>query len=517
MRKKVLILSCLTVLISALAASTFIMFAYLINAAVERNTDNTLIFMLVTLGILVVMGLLKALVNNLQYKYFNAEEMVLRNELFVGLNKENVDLLTHLPTEKFQELFNTDIYNIVGNKIYTIPKIVKNISKVFFILVAFVYMMIAREISPIALIPLLIFGGALVPIGINYNKKSIEYKQKDKDGRDYTEKFLAETGEIISLVKAVDAYDSSADYYKKLNYDYLKIKNKTSSVLTLGKTGLYVTSLLIFAIIVLCSVFFISRGQLSVGALVFMLLIVNNTHRAFLSPIPIKEEIARYKESAERFTYLKAPEAKVIPLGVNDFKAISFENVSFANEGKYIIKDLSFKIKAGDRVLLKGPAKSGKSIIFKLLLGLLKPTVGNIYLDTVQMRIELGKEESHLFSFVPQDNLLYSCSVLDNFYILTRVIDMDRIKESLKLACVLDELPDLNVSARELSEDVVQRILIAMAIATDEKIMLIDNFASTLDAKTAKNIYENLKGLNKTIIYISNKAYDENDKIIEIK
>ena len=56
-----------------------------------------------------------------------------------------------------------------------------------------------------------------------------------------------------------------------------------------------------------------------------------------------------------------------------------------------------------------------------------------------------------------------------------------------------------------------------MAIATDEKIMLIDNFASTLDAKTAKNIYENLKGLNKTIIYISNKAYDENDKIIEIK
>ena len=94
---------------------------------------------------------------------------------------------------------------------------------------------------------------------------------------------------------------------------------------------------------------------------------------------------------------------------------------------------------------------------------------------------------------------------------------MDRIKESLRLACVLDELPDLNVSARELSEDVVQRILIAMAIATDEKIMLIDNFASTLDAKTAKNIYENLKGLNKTIIYISNKAYDENDKIIEIK
>ena len=168
--------------------------------------------------------------------------------------------------------------------------------------------------------------------------------------------------------------------------------------------------------------------------MVFILLIINNTHRLLLSPVPLKNDYEEYKKSNEILSELMKPDQKTMPIGINDFKSIVFENVSFENDGINIINDLSFEIKAKDIVLLRGKHGSGKSIIFKLLLGLLKPSKGNIYLDTVQMRIELGKEESHLFSFVPQDNLLYSASVLDNFHILTRVIDQEKIKDSFEFS-----------------------------------------------------------------------------------
>lgn len=518
MKRKTIILSILVVFLSALSASIFILVSYLFNYAVDKNTDETLKMMLGAFIVLVLMGLTKALFNNLEYKFFNSEEIILKNDVFKGLNKENVDTLKNMETVKFQMLFNKDIYNVVGFNIITIPRIVKIISRLVFMLAAFIYMIAVGEISFIVLFPLIIICGILVPVGIKYNKTSIKHKKIAKEELDKTEKFLAETGEIISLVKAVDAYDSSANYYRKLNLEYLAIKNKTSSVLTIGRTMLYVTSLLIFAFVILMTSYFISKGELRIGSMLFIILIVNNTHRLLLAPVPILNEFKEYKESNDIILNLLKPENNnVLPLGINDFKSIVFENVSFEDNGVKIIDNLSFEIKAGDIVLLKGPAGSGKSIIFKLLLGLIKPTEGNIYLDTVQMRIELGKEESHLFSYVPQYNLLYTASVKDNFLILTRVMDEAKIKEALKMACVLDEIPDLNVIASSLPEDVIQRILIAMAIAKDEKIMLIDGFASILSNKMAKDISSNLATLNKTIIYITDKDLSKNDKVIKIK
>ena len=112
----------------------------------------------------------------------------------------------------------------------------------------------------------------------------------------------------------------------------MKIKNKTSSVLTLGKSILYATSLALFAFVMLLSSYFISKGELNIGAMVFILLIINNTHRLLLSPVPLKNDYEEYKKSNEIISELMKPDQKTMPIGINDFKSIVFELDIFSED-----------------------------------------------------------------------------------------------------------------------------------------------------------------------------------------
>jgi phospholipid/cholesterol/gamma-HCH transport system ATP-binding protein len=176
--------------------------------------------------------------------------------------------------------------------------------------------------------------------------------------------------------------------------------------------------------------------------------------------------------------------------------ALSFENVSLAFDDNVVLRDVSFSLAAGSTLFLLGASGSGKSVVLKLILGLLKPDSGVIRVrgqrvdnlsehEMLQIRGDIGMlfQETALFD---------SLTVADNVgYRLLEEMGMPyedvrrRSQEVLGfigLADYMDRMPS------ELSGGQRRRVAIARAFASKPRHLLIDDPTSGLDPITSKTV-----------------------------
>lgn len=188
------------------------------------------------------------------------------------------------------------------------------------------------------------------------------------------------------------------------------------------------------------------------------------------------------------------------PLGVTDYTALSpaveFRNVSLAFDENVVLRDLSFTIPRGDMRILLGRSGSGKSVLLKLILGLLRPDAGAVLVN--------GREVDHMperdllavrgdIGMVFQENALFdSLTVAQNVgYRLSEQATMPpdqvdgRVAEVLRFIG-LDEYAERLPS--ELSGGQRRRVAIARAMAPGPGILLFDDPITGLDPLIATTI-----------------------------
>lgn len=161
-----------------------------------------------------------------------------------------------------------------------------------------------------------------------------------------------------------------------------------------------------------------------------------------------------------------------------------------------------------------GLTGSGKSTFIDLLLGLLIPSSGKIFLNHEELNKDSRKELSSLVGYVPQDVYLIDDTITRNIALGVDddEIDLDRVKKAGEVADIhdfivsnLDQGYNSIVGERgaKLSGGQVQRIGIARALYCNPKIMIMDEGTSNLDQKTESKILSNLvenKNINILII-----------------
>jgi phospholipid/cholesterol/gamma-HCH transport system ATP-binding protein len=176
--------------------------------------------------------------------------------------------------------------------------------------------------------------------------------------------------------------------------------------------------------------------------------------------------------------------------------AVAFDRVSFAFDDNVILRDVSFAIPSGSMRLLLGASGSGKSVVLKLILGLLKPDVGAIFVngqrisdlperDLLRVRAGIGMmfQENALF-----DSLTVDENVGYRLYEETRMPRRDvrrRVEEVLGfigLAEFIDRMPS------ELSGGQRRRVAIARAMAAEPDLLLFDDPTAGLDPITATSV-----------------------------
>ncbi len=185
---------------------------------------------------------------------------------------------------------------------------------------------------------------------------------------------------------------------------------------------------------------------------------------------------------------------------------IIFDNVSFAyDEGKGVLKDISFTAYPGTVTALVGTSGSGKTTIAGIAASFLTPEIGKVTIDGNDMsKVTLNSYRSNL-GVVLQDDFLFEGTIKENILFPRPDASEERLLSAVKAAHVhefTDRLEDglqtlIGERGIKLSGGQRQRVAIARALLADPKILILDEATSNLDTESETFIQESLKELMK--------------------
>ena len=194
--------------------------------------------------------------------------------------------------------------------------------------------------------------------------------------------------------------------------------------------------------------------------------------------------------------------------------AIYAENLAFSYDRDAVLTGSDFRLPKGVFAVVTGPSGVGKSTIFKLLLGIFRPSSGSLQVETEDGSVEISRNTRKLFAYVPQGNLLFSGTLRENLLLTKPDATQAQIDEAVYCSCMdayLSQLPGgletvLGENAHGLSEGQAQRLAIARAVLSGAPIMLLDEVTSALDAETERLVLQRLQSLpDRTCIAVTHR------------
>lgn len=194
---------------------------------------------------------------------------------------------------------------------------------------------------------------------------------------------------------------------------------------------------------------------------------------------------------------------------------IRFEHVWFAyKQDEYVLKDLHFTIRPGEKVALVGPTGAGKSSIIRLLCRLYEPTQGRILIDGIDVRDLPQTELRRYVGVILQEGFLFAGDVKSNIT-LGETYSLEEIQaaaEATHVAHFIEQLPDgydtqLRERGTNLSGGQKQLLAFARAAIRDPEILVLDEATASLDVGTEALIQEALNRLleKRTAIIIAHR------------
>jgi ATP-binding cassette subfamily C protein len=198
-------------------------------------------------------------------------------------------------------------------------------------------------------------------------------------------------------------------------------------------------------------------------------------------------------------------------------RGVAFRNVSFCYDpgrALYAVKDIDFVLPAGTTTAFVGVSGAGKSTLVDLLIGLLTPQKGAVFIDDAPLTENLRAWRNSI-GYVSQDALLFNASIRKNLLWICPEASEDGMWEALCLAAVdsfVSSLPeglDTMVGDRgvRLSGGERQRIVLARALLRKPSVLILDEATSSLDSENEKRIQQALENLQgqMTIVVVAHR------------
>lgn len=208
---------------------------------------------------------------------------------------------------------------------------------------------------------------------------------------------------------------------------------------------------------------------------------------------------------------------------------ISVENLFFGPPGQPILKNISFKVDAGDILAIIGPSASGKSSLCRLLLGLWKPMTGKVRFDNADIATWDAEVLGEHVGYLPQEVELFAGSIAENIARMHEVAPKAVIRAAelagvhklvLNLPKGYDTL--IGEGGASLSGGQRQRIGLARALYGNPKIVILDEPNSNLDEEGENGLIQaihHLKAQRTTVIFVTHKPniFGIADKILMLR
>lgn len=492
-----------------------------------KHAEGNILTQGIYIFLLIALQIVSLVARSLLTTYTQSKTIIsIRQYLFSLVCKRKYSEITEYHSGDLLNRFTSDAEVVVNGFTHIIPSIVSMISKI----VGGLYALIVLD--PKLALLILVFGISVPALGRIINKKYKKLHKEVQQTEGKTRAFMQECFENIVVVKT---FTSETPFLNRLN-NYMKenfiLKMKRAKISVITHLGLYSFFTLGYYAVLVWGAGQIAGGAITYGTLMAFLQLVSQLRAPLQNVSGIMPQYYSALASAERLIETEkgindlppAEKDRLAELSSN-FESIEINNITFAYKEETILEKCKFTAQRGKITAITGESGSGKSTIFKIILGLYDPQGGDI---TINNSIKLDTSLRGLFAYVPQGNMILSGTIRENITLCDPDISEEKLIKAAKAADIYDlicSLPDgfdTVVSERGggLSEGQIQRISIARALLTDAPVLLLDEATSALDEATETTVLKNIRELSgKTILFVThrNTSLKVCDKIIHVE
>lgn len=482
---------------------------------------------LIVVGLLVVSNLLKALNTWLVLRYHNRLNYALARRLLAQYMARPYDFFLNRNTAELGKNILNEAVNVVSGVIDPLTNLVSRS------LIALAILILLVAVDPVVAIAIaLVLAGTYGAIYWFARRKlhSIGRQQIEAN----IQKFKS-AGEALSGIKEIKVLGRERTFLLRFVHYAKRHADNNVTAGMIAEMPRYALEVVAFGGILLVVLYLLGLGNQGSGTVPVLALYAFAGYRLLPAlqqlfaasarlrqSIPALELLHRdlqpsdhERRSAERLLDDIAS-APALPFS----SAIELRNVDFRYEGaaEPALKRLNLIISANTSVGLVGPTGCGKSTTADLLLGLLTPTTGSVFIDGVEIAPENLAQWQRNLGYVPQQIYISDDSVTRNvaFGVPDEEIDMGAVREAARIANLAEfverDLPlgyatVIGERGVRLSGGQRQRIGIARALYRNPAVLVMDEATSALDGVTEEHVMDAVRSLSrkKTIVMIAHR------------
>ena len=392
----------------------------------------------------------------------------------------------------------------------------------------------------------LLFFVAVIPVNVivcTALRKKLRFE--NKVFRQENENLSAKITTSIQMMQLTKAHGLTEEETLSVNQ---KIEATANAGLKLDKTNMFFGALL-WVVGQLCSVtcllfcvFLAHNNVITVGEIVLFQTLFNQINNNVQGITIMLPNLLSGAESVRSLSEIMCADELERDDGVMPVPAINgnfeFKNVSYnyPHVTKKTITDFNLKVKAGEKVAFVGPSGSGKTTVINLIIGLLAPSSGTIYVDGVPLADMPMQDYRKFISVVPQNSILFSGTIRENITYGLSHISEETLLKAVEDSAISEFLPSLpngldtfvGEHGDKLSGGQKQRISIARALVRNPKILILDEATSALDNLSEYHIQKAIENAteNRTTFIVAHRLSTirnadkivvlENGKIVEV-
>ncbi len=375
----------------------------------------------------------------------------------------------------------------------------------------------------------LVLVGMLVPVTVLIIYFQQQYRKANYQAREELSRLNSQLQENVAGINVVQLFrreELNSRSFRKVNEKYRKAVDKTIFHDSAVSATLEWISLVAIAGVLGVGSWLILRGNIEFGVLTAFILYgqrLFNPLRQFADKFTMFQSgftaIERIGELMGEAVEIK-DQAVITPIEINaalkeNKGEICFEDVWFGYKpDEYVLKNLNFTIKPGEKIALVGPTGAGKSSIIRLLCRLHDPSKGRILVDGIDIR-ELSQQQLRRFiGVILQDSFLFAGDVKRNIT-LGEDYSLEEVQRAAQLTSVdrlIEDLPQgyhtqLRERGSNLSGGQKQLLAFARVAIREPYVLVMDEATASLDVRTEADIQEALLHLmeDRTSIIIAHR------------
>lgn len=290
--------------------------------------------------------------------------------------------------------------------------------------------------------------------------------------------------------------------YINLENRWTAINLKWASLMYLLELSYYILLLIRYA-----------DNKLTLGMLLYLVQVLTTYLGNFTQLIKMIKEVASVCYEID--TYFKFVDSSAnkdvshIPHKITrETNEVTLRNVSYSCNGRQILRDISFTIKPGEKVLIAGKNGCGKSTLLNIILGFLTPTQGMV--DIGNGKAVLMAQDSCKFLISIRENIVFSDKDIKDSIIIDELKKLSAMslteKSPLKLNTHIG--PAYYVDGIDLSGGETQKMAATRALMSESSILIFDEPVSALDSLSEKAFFETISESNyksKTMVFVSHR------------